>query len=98
VTATRPCIRIDTHRVLIANHCCDGTCSRGRGCPQLVNRVSPMAGTPKGKPVNDYRRTSGAWTGFAPRTTEQRWPTPPRSISLGWRDRLSGWLRSILGR
>jgi hypothetical protein len=41
--------------------------------------------------MNDYRNTSGAWTGFAPRTTEQRWPTPPRSLSLK-----GGWLARLL--
>ena len=46
---------------------------------------------PKGKKrMNDYRNTSGAWTGFAPRTTEQRWPTPPRTVTF------DGWLRRFL--
>jgi hypothetical protein len=54
-----------------------------------------MAGTPKGKKMDNYRRDSGAWTGFAPRSIEQRWPTPPRSIKPGWFVRL---VRRIFGR
>lgn len=46
--------------------------------------------------MNDYRTRSGAWTGFAPRTTEERWPTPPRTVSgAGWLARL---LMSLFGR
>lgn len=52
---------------------------------------------PKGKkPMNDYRLKSGAWTGYAPRTTEDRWPTPPRTVTnAGW---FSRWLSRLFGR
>jgi hypothetical protein len=48
---------------------------------------------PKGKkPMNDYRLKSGAWTGYAPRTTEDRWPTPPRTVTN------AGWLGRFFAR
>lgn len=82
-----------------------GGCRQGRDCPLAdteASNVIPLHPerpfpAPKGKkPMNDYRLRSGAWTGFAPRTTEERWPTPPRTVSgVGWFRRL---LTGLFGR
>jgi len=76
-----------------------GGCRQGRACPirecEYAHDVphSENFPTPKGKPVNDYRLRSGAWTGYAPRTTEERWPTPPRTVSTR-----AGWLSRLIAR
>jgi len=36
--------------------------------------------------AREYRRNSSAWTGLAPRSTDQRWEPDPISVSDGfWR-------------
>lgn len=82
-----------------------GGCRQGRACPVREIEMASTAAldpkadfpAPKGKkPMNNYRHTSSAWTGFAPRTTEQRWPTPPRTATFdGW---FSRFIARLFGR
>lgn len=43
-SSTGCAVRIDTHR---AATCCTGECNQGRRCPLVVDRISPLAGTPR---------------------------------------------------
>lgn len=102
MNSDRACIRTDLHRVTLIG--CSGGCQQGdRPCDCIASQtelcnVIPLRAdfpAPKGKPMDNYRRDSGAWTGFAPRSVEQRWPSPPRAIEPGWFVRL---VRRIFGR
>ncbi len=100
-----PSIRVlsNTHRVTItALPFCTGDCRAGRapctcatGQTELANAIPIDKELPKVKSSTNYRTHSGAWKGLAPRTTEERWPSPPVSIEPGWFVRL---VRRILGR
>ena len=99
-----PCLHMTTHRVTPCLCQTEGfQCQQGRACPARDSELASTAAldpnaqfpAPKEKRMNDYRK-SGAWTGFAPRTTEERWPTPPRTASsAGWFKRL---VRALFGR
>lgn len=81
-------------------------CRQGRACPLRedteASNVIPLHPerpfpAPKGKKPMDYqyRSTSSAWTGRAPRTVEERWPSAPVSAPAGWFSQL---LTRLFGR
>lgn len=101
MSSDRPCVRLDTLRVSPCLCQTDGRqCNQGRTCPiretEMASAVPLREELPKVTySSKNYRTNSGAWLGQAPRTTEARWPSPPRAIEPGWFVRL---VRRIFGR
>jgi hypothetical protein len=76
-----------------------GGCAQGRACPiaelEVAIAIEHRAEfpAPKGKQrMSNYRNSSSAWTGRAPRTLEQRWPSAPISAPASWLGRFRAWL------